>query len=338
MANNKRRKKRKGGGRKLEFAIYIAGVLLVCLVVFGIVKGVQALKGPQTATDASSVTTQPASLPASQPESSSQPASDASTGSQAPSSQASSQEASSQATSSQAVSSQAVSSQAVSSQAVSSQATSSQAAQPANGKVNGDYIQYTKSGADELNEWYLFLLNPTHTVDSSWSVPMTYLDEEYRLDSRIITAYKDMVKAAANDGVWLYPVSCYRSYETQNRLYWNRVERAKRDNPSFSQKEAEDYAATIVARPGTSEHQSGLAIDFNSLEQDFGSTKAGKWLYTHCNDYGFILRYEKEKQSLTGVIWEPWHFRFVGVKHAKRMTELGYCLEEYIDYIKAGGQ
>jgi D-alanyl-D-alanine carboxypeptidase len=116
------------------------------------------------------------------------------------------------------------------------------------------------------------------------------------------------------------------------------VERAKNENPSFNQAQAEAYAATHVARPGTSEHQIGLAIDFNSVETDFGATAAGRWLKENANDYGFILRYEKDKQSLTGVTWEPWHYRFVGVKHAKRMTQLGYCLEEYVDYIRGGGQ
>lgn len=319
MAQKKSQKRRKKGGRKLEFAIYIAGVLLVCLVVLGIIKGVRGLFG-ENGEDVSSL---PASSVAEQSTLSSQP-----TESQASSVESKEEEASSQEASSEE------SSSATESKVVSSTPSSS-TTKPT---PKEDYITYTKSGVDELNEWYLLLVNPTHTIDSNWKTGMTYIDSEYQLDSRIIEPYKAMVRAAAADGVTLYPVSCYRPYSTQQRLYNNRVDRAKRENPSFTQKEAEVYAAARVARPGTSEHQTGLAIDFNSVETDFGSTKAGKWLKQHANEYGFILRYEQNKQSKTGVTWEPWHYRFVGVKHAKRMTELGYCLEEYVDHIKAGGK
>ncbi len=293
MATQNRNRRRKSGGRKLEIAIYIAGALVVALVVFGIVRGIGALIGGEEETPENSVvsTMTEGSQEQSQIESSH--------------SVEQSQEESSQ-----------------SMESVSSD----------------DYVVYTKSGVDELNEWYLFLVNPQKSVSSDWIANMTYVDSEYQLDSRIVDAYQDMISAADSDGVTLYPVSCYRPYSTQQRLYNNRVERAKNENPSFTQAQAEAYAATFVARPGTSEHQTGLAIDFNSVETDFGSTDAGRWLKENANDYGFILRYEQDKQPITGVTWEPWHYRFVGVKHAKRMTELGYCLEEYIDHIRNGGQ
>ncbi len=315
MATKKNTRRRKKGGRKLEFTIYIAGVLLVCLVILGIVKGVRGLFGT-----------------AGEDETSSSPVSSAQ--SEVVSSLSSAVSETQSQTASEE-SEEETSSTEESSAITSSQTVSSQASKPT---PKEDYINYTKSGVAELDEWYLLLVNPQSTIDSDWIADMTYLDSEYRLDSRIIEPYKAMVAAAKADGVSLYPISCYRSYATQQRLYNNRVDRAKRENPSFTQKEAEVYAATHVARPGTSEHQTGLAIDFNSVETDFGSTAAGKWLKENANDYGFILRYEKDKQSKTGVTWEPWHYRFVGVKHAKRMTELGYCLEEYIDHIKAGGQ
>lgn len=316
MATKKKKstRRRKKGGRKLEFAIYIAGVLVVCLVGLGIVKGIQAIVGVGS-NDTSSV---PANGVVS---------GDGSVGDDgtAVSSTADGQTASQSGES------------ASQSGETSSQATSSVASSSNSGNANKDYITYTKSGKEELDEWYLFLVNPWNTIDSDWIADMTYIDSEYQLDSRIVPAYKDMVSAAAADGVNLYAISCYRSYSTQQRLYNNRVVRAKNDNPSFTQKEAEDYAATYVARPGTSEHQTGLAIDFNSVETDFGSTKAGKWLKEHAHEYGFILRYEADKQDKTGVTWEPWHYRFVGVKHATKIKQMGCCLEEYIEYIKANG-
>ncbi len=319
MASAKKRNKKKGG-RKLEFAIYIAGVLLVCLVVLGIVKGIRALTSGRGGEEPSSAVSQVlaesqesvaagtsgAASHSSQPTTSTEPSSTASAGAEP--------------------------SWSVASQTVTSSGKST------NRLPNGDYVNYTVTGVQELNQWYLLLVNPTDTLDSNWKTDMTYLDSEYQLDSRIIGAYRDMVAAASADGVSIYPVSCYRSYSTQTRLYNNRVDRAKRENPSFTQAQAEAYAATHVARPGTSEHQTGLAIDFNSVETDFGSTKAGQWLKKHAEDYGFILRYEKDKQNLTGVTWEPWHYRFVGVKHAKRINQLGYCLEEYVTYLQNGGQ
>ncbi len=304
MAQKKNTKRRKKGGRKLEFAIYIAGVLLVCLVVLGIIKGVRSLfPSPNDVSSANSVEST-LSSPNQTPSQSNNSSTEPSQPNTLPESSGS---------------------------GVSSLVTSATTPKE-------DYITYTKTGVEELSEWYLFLVNPQNTIGSDWVTNMTYIDSEYQLDSRIIEPYKAMVAAAAADGVSLYPISCYRPYSTQQRLYNNRVDRAKRENPSFTQKEAEVYAATHVARPGTSEHQTGLAIDFNSVETDFGATKAGKWLKEHANDYGFILRYEQDKQAKTGVTWEPWHYRFVGVKHAKRMTQLDMCLEEYIDYIKAGNQ
>ena len=94
-----------------------------------------------------------------------------------------------------------------------------------------------------------------------------------------------------------------------------------------------------TAYPGTSEHNTALAADllgedYGWLTQDFAKTDAYKWLIANCAKYGFILRYTKEKQDITGVIYEPWHYRYVGEKHAKKINQLGFCLEEYIDYLK----
>ena len=315
MAATQKKKRRKKGGRKLEFAIYIAGVLAVVLIILGITKLSQAIfttnSSDESQPDTSSVVSQ---KEANQPVNKEENKGD----------EIGSHEESDQSKTDSS----------------SKDQNSSQNSSPSsdNSEKKEDYITYTKSGVAELDEWYLLLVNPVSTIDSDWIADMTYLDSEYRLDSRIIEPYKDMVEAARKDGVTIYPISCYRSYARQQELYKNRVERAKREYPSFTQQQAEDYAATHVARPGTSEHQTGLAIDFNSVETDFGSTKAGKWLKENAEDYGFILRYEEDKQDKTGVTWEPWHYRFVGVKHAKRMNQLGMCLEEYVDYIKAGNQ
>lgn len=107
-------------------------------------------------------------------------------------------------------------------------------------------------------------------------------------------------------------------------------------NRGYSQAEAEAKAATVVARPGTSEHHVGLAADvlgsgYASLEESFENTPAFAWLKAHCAEYGFILRYPKEKEDITGVIYEPWHYRYVGVEAATEIMRRGITLEEYLE-------
>ena len=101
--------------------------------------------------------------------------------------------------------------------------------------------------------------------------------------------------------------------------------------------EAEEKAATIVARPGTSEHHCGFAIDFNETNTSFEKSNAYKWMLNNAADYGFILRYPEDKQDITGVIYEPWHWRFVGIDVAKDINSKNMCLEEYIEEINNKG-
>ena len=96
--------------------------------------------------------------------------------------------------------------------------------------------------------------------------------------------------------------------------------------------QAENKAATIVARPGTSEHNTGLALDINCANDSFENTAAYKWLKENAENYGFIMRYSADKQDKTGVIHESWHWRFVGINVAKEMNRLQMCLEEYVEY------
>ena len=121
-------------------------------------------------------------------------------------------------------------------------------------------------------------------------------------------------------GLNLWIASGYRSYATQKRLYNNYV--------SSDGKEAAD---TYSARPGYSEHQTGLAFDLNSVEESFANTDEGKWVKDNCYRYGLIIRYPKGKESITGYIYEPWHLRYVGVKLATKLYNDGdwITLEEY---------
>jgi D-alanyl-D-alanine carboxypeptidase len=199
---------------------------------------------------------------------------------------------------------------------------------------------------NETDEWYLKLVNPDSSVDKDFinSVTKAEIDKKFisgsesskYIDSRIVDSLNQMCKAADKDGVDLVIVSAYRTYSYQETLYKNRVKRCMNED-GLSEAEAKVKAATIVALPGTSEHHLGLAVDINSVSQSFEETKAFKWLSENAADYGFIMRYPEDKKDITKIIYEPWHYRYVGVQHAKAMNSLNLCLEEYINYLNNGG-
>ena len=187
----------------------------------------------------------------------------------------------------------------------------------------------------ETGDWMLRLASVAHPLPEGFVQPsVTSIDSQGReIDSRIVGAYNSLVNAAKADGINLYPISAFRPHSTQVSLFNARVERAR--NEGYSDPVAE--AARHVAKPGTSEHELGLAIDFNSVdEENFKNTAEAKWLAAHCAEYGFVIRYPEDKESVTGIIYEPWHVRYVGTENAKRMTELNMCLEEYVDYVGSG--
>lgn len=131
---------------------------------------------------------------------------------------------------------------------------------------------------------------------------------------------------------WLYVRSPYRSYSTQKMLFTQ--ETNKWLKTGLSSEEAETKAATVVTRPGTSEHNTGFSADFNIAEDSFESTAMFTWMQEHAADYGFVLRFPKDKQEITGITYESWHYRFVGINNAKEMNRLNMCLEEYVEYMK----
>lgn len=197
-----------------------------------------------------------------------------------------------------------------------------------NGELNADFSN-------------LLLVNGDNPLpkDFDYEGNLTTIDAKYvcgnlnQMDGDAYIFAKAMLDAAHKDNVELYIRSPYRSYSTQNVLFENQVKRCL--NGAVSREQAEITASTVVARPGTSEHHTGLAVDLNSVETNFEDTEAFSWLKEHGEEYGFIMRYAEDKQDLTGVIYEPWHWRFVGIKHAKEMNRLGMCLEEYIEYLKS---
>ena len=175
----------------------------------------------------------------------------------------------------------------------------------------------------------LLLVNAEYPLpdDYNYGWNLTKIDQKYHngqldsIDAGIWPYMKAMVEAAWKDNVNLYVWSPYRSYETQKMLFQNRVQKEGGD---------EQKAATAVARPGTSEHNTGLCADFNMASSQFENTEMFKWMCEHAEEYGFILRYPKNKIDITGVMYESWHWRFVGINTAKEINNLNVTLEEYI--------
>lgn len=160
-------------------------------------------------------------------------------------------------------------------------------------------------------------INGILIVNKTYAYPSNYNNG---IDPTAQNALDAMIAAAALDGIELFVRSGFRSFETQTDLY-NR----------YVSNDGKDEADRYSARPGHSEHQTGLAFDMNSLDESFSETKEGIWLATHCPEYGFIIRYPKEKEEITGYMYEPWHIRYLGVETAKAVAESGLCLEEYFD-------
>lgn len=172
--------------------------------------------------------------------------------------------------------------------------------------------------------------NLTELPDASWVEPHV----NHRVDARIVEELTAMLTAAEAAGT--HPIICssFRTYDYQENLFENRIERAEREE-HLEGIEAEEAAAFWVAPPGASEHQTGLAVDIvdaDYLELDEGQeeTTTQQWLMIHCAEYGFILRYPTDKSATTGIGYEPWHYRYVGKEAAPAVTQSGLCLEEWL--------
>ncbi|GAM16760.1 M15 family metallopeptidase [Mesobacillus selenatarsenatis] len=164
------------------------------------------------------------------------------------------------------------------------------------------------------------------------NVPFSFGDtklEKSLMRVEAAEALEKMFVGARNDGIELAAVSGYRSYGRQETLF----------NAEVS-KVGEEKALQAVARPGSSEHQTGLTMDISSktnnfnLNEQFGSTKEGVWLAHNAHKYGFILRYPRGKEGITGYMYEPWHFRYVGIRAATEIYENDWTLEEYFENVK----
>lgn len=196
--------------------------------------------------------------------------------------------------------------------------------------TGGTVISYPS----DTSSWNLICVNRYRYVDSSVesSINLSYVaGSSERMDSRAAKAYDEMYNAAKADGYTLTPCSGYRSYSTQKRLYNEFVKDYM--NKGYSEDEAHELASKRRNPPGCSEHNLGICMDIicAASSANFQNTEEYQWLCENAHKYGFILRYPEDKTDITGVKFEPWHWRYVGVENAENIKNSGLCLEEYLN-------
>ena len=179
----------------------------------------------------------------------------------------------------------------------------------------------------------LTLVNPWNELPEDWQVDLVTLSNGLQIDRRCYEAFEEMMDACKAAGYSPFLCSAYRTQETQQDLFNNKV--AKLEAEGKSHDEAVQEAGTVVAVPGTSEHQLGLTVDVvdvnnQNLTEEQEKTPTQKWLMANSWRYGFIHRYPNSKSDITGIIYEPWHYRYVGKDAAQEIFNKGITLEEYL--------
>lgn len=186
--------------------------------------------------------------------------------------------------------------------------------------------------------WNLRLVNGTHPLPEGFEppercdIPGT---DGLVIDRRVLDDLMALLDGAAAAGVRPEVCSAYRSHDYQERLFAARVQRAEQEE-GLAGADAEEAASFWVARPGASEHEAAFAVDlvdasYQELDEAQEATDTQRWLIDHCAEYGFILRYPTDKSDVTGIGYEPWHYRYVGKEAAGEITASGLCLEEWIE-------
>lgn len=180
------------------------------------------------------------------------------------------------------------------------------------------------------DNWQMVLVSIKYRLPDGYKPTLASATGESatQLDARVAPHYKEMYEAALKDGCKLTPYSGYRSYERQKNNYERKVSAYMAEGNS--REKAEVLAAEWILPPGTSEHNMGVAMDIVSTKESFDKSKEYKWLTENAAEYGFILRYPKNKTDITKVAYEPWHWRYVGRENALKIKASGKCLEEYL--------
>ena len=194
-------------------------------------------------------------------------------------------------------------------------------------QIDGKQHYFSPHGVEIL------LVNPWNSLPEDYQVELVEVTGRDRLETACAEALVRMMTDCKSAGHEIMIASAYRTQEEQEWLYWRKVNSLL--DAGWAEQEARKEAAKHVALPGTSEHQLGLAVDlmdldYPALDDNQANTGGQKWLMEHCHEYGFILRYPIGSTQITGIIFEPWHYRYVGVEIAQEIMNLGITLEEYL--------
>lgn len=213
-------------------------------------------------------------------------------------------------------------------------------------EIEGVKHFFTSAGAP------IVMVNPWNFIPEGYDPVLKELPRELGEDHKVVegecydqlvtmlkacnAAMKEQFKGTTGKMPQAYVISSYRTHEYQSNAYQNKINRVMNEDSSLTREEAEKIAAQVVAFPGTSEHQLGLAVDIIDtqlwkLEQEQENLPAQQWLMAHSWEYGFILRYPKGMTDSTGIIYEPWHYRYVGMEVAKEIHDSGKTLEQYLE-------
>lgn len=186
---------------------------------------------------------------------------------------------------------------------------------------------------NDAENWALAMIGVNYPLPDKYSPNLSEAVDgsSVKLDSRVATHYREMYNAAKQAGCILTPYSGYHTYSLQESTYTRKLNYYISQGYSEEQAAAETQKKTLPA--GCSEHNAGLCMDIVSASSDFVNTKEFQWLCDNAMNYGFVLRYPENKQEITGVNYQPWHWRFVGVEAAKEMTQNNQCLEEYLGIV-----
>lgn len=209
--------------------------------------------------------------------------------------------------------------------------------------VSGNNADASEEKDDDIyipskdEEWKLILVNKQNPIPSDYDAELVDINGGARIRREIALPLAKMFDAAEKDGVTLTVCSAYRSHEYQEMLFDKKIRNYTKKGMSYL--DAFRIGSYSVIIPGTSEHELGMALDivtpgYMSLDEGYADTAAGKWLKKNAYKYGFVLRYPEGKEYITGIIFEPWHYRYVGTGAAKYLTEKELTLEEYTELLE----
>lgn len=189
------------------------------------------------------------------------------------------------------------------------------------------YFQNRSALEDE--EWSLILVNADNPVPEDYSISLTELSNGQFVDSRIYPDLQKMFDDMREQEIFPVVGEGYRTHEAQQKMMNDKIQAYI--NGGFNPKSAKSLAEAEVAAPGTSEHELGIAVDINADKERSSNDQVYEWLAENAYKYGFIRRYPPGKFSVTGIDFEPWHYRYVGAYHAEKIYSQGLCLEEYLE-------